>query len=317
MASVWVRAKALTDTRYETLGRRLGINRYEAMGRMLYVWSQCTEESSEVLDAAALDGILGADNAGEALVAARLATKEDNERYRVKGTGPDEDGHKGVHWLEAKRTAGSKGGRAKAAKAAAAKQNASTDLAPAKQGASTDVAPGQQVGGKTVASSSSSSSLPDPDPKGTGDLQTPGRSDTPKAPGGAEGGKEPLPFTVKDLLSTLNVASRGRVAIEPFDSRLAPSVTAVIREMQEQRCTLDDARVAGEWILAGGLGGKPVAVGWIATTGKLLDAISKARAWDAAGRPPVDARLASEPRRQRLLPGDVWDEAMRDREAGR
>ncbi len=98
--------------------------------------------------------------------------------------------------------------------------------------------------------------------------------------------KPPLPFTVERLLDVLNTASAGRVAIAPFDRRLAPPLTAVIRDLDAQSVTIEDVRLAGEWVRAGGIDCQ-LAVNWVATTGKLADAIAKARAWDAAGRPSV------------------------------
>lgn len=43
MARISVEQKALTDSRFQTLGRLLGIRKYEALGRMILVWHQCQE----------------------------------------------------------------------------------------------------------------------------------------------------------------------------------------------------------------------------------------------------------------------------------
>lgn len=113
-----------------------------------------------------------------------------------------------------------------------------------------------------------------------------GSGGKPKGPANGE-----HPFDVKALLTTLGTASGGRVATEPWDVRMAKPLWAVIKACGEAQVTLDDVRIAGEWLAAGGLGYRDdLGIPWVAKTGELLNAVAKARAWEGAGRGPVESR---------------------------
>lgn len=125
------------------------------------------------------------------------------------------------------------------------------------------------------------------------------------AEGSAEGrvaGKPQLQFRVCDLLDAVSTGSQGRVVTEPYDSRLTGALTAVIRECMAQEITLDDVRLAGEWIAAGGISWE-LDSRWVSKTGNLIGAIAQARAWDKRGRSRLrgsngERLAASKPRRQ-------------------
>lgn len=102
---------------------------------------------------------------------------------------------------------------------------------------------------------------------------------------------EPLPFTIADLLGALRDSSQGRIAVEPFDRRLASPLTAVIRQCAAASVTLDDVHLAGQWIAAGGLSWmSAVDTGWIAKVGALMGAVANARSWAAQGKPALHPR---------------------------
>lgn len=101
-------------------------------------------------------------------------------------------------------------------------------------------------------------------------------------------GRQPLPFTVDAMLSTLDEASSGRVSSKTFDPRLASSLTSTIRALDEIGYGLADVKLAGEWVAAGGLAYRnDLGARWAATTGSLADAIGSARQWDSTGRMPL------------------------------
>lgn len=96
---------------------------------------------------------------------------------------------------------------------------------------------------------------------------------------GSAGGKRPLPFTVRELLTELGTSSGGRFrGTGPFDSRLGSPITAVIRELEAQGLGLDDVRGVGRWLADGGMAYRDdLGPLWLAKTGNLIDAIAQAR----------------------------------------
>jgi hypothetical protein len=99
------------------------------------------------------------------------------------------------------------------------------------------------------------------------------------------------PFLIRDLFAALRETCGGRVATAPWDPRMAKSLWATIDACGEAEVTLDDVRLAGEWLAAGGLAYREdLGIPWIAKTGELLNTVAKARVWDEGGRPPVESR---------------------------
>ena len=115
MARVGVEQKALTDPRFDLLGRAFGTTRFDALGRMLLVWNECQERGSYHLPTAVVSALLAHDSGAELLVKCGLAEhkrskKSDAEPHlRIKGT----EGR--IEWLAVKRERakenGAKGGR--------------------------------------------------------------------------------------------------------------------------------------------------------------------------------------------------------------
>lgn len=115
MARVGVEQKALTDPRFDLLGRAFGTTRFDALGRMLLVWNECQERGSYHLPTSVVSALLAHDSGAELLVKCGLAEpkrskKSDAEPHlRIKGT----EGR--IEWLAVKRERakenGAKGGR--------------------------------------------------------------------------------------------------------------------------------------------------------------------------------------------------------------
>ena len=109
-AAVRIEAMAFADERIELLGDLAGYNRHEALGRLARLWSYCTDKETDVATEAIVRAHLGPHGV-EAIVGAGLGeTTPDGIRLR--------GGHR-LFWLREKRKNGSKGGKARAAKAAA------------------------------------------------------------------------------------------------------------------------------------------------------------------------------------------------------
>lgn len=117
MARVNVEHRALTDQRFELLGKLLGSNRHEALGRMLLVWHECQEQGSYTLPEKRVNIIMSDTRGAEFMIDADLAERVEGG-VRIKGT----EGR--IEWLQEKRETGkqfghlgakhgSKGGRPK------------------------------------------------------------------------------------------------------------------------------------------------------------------------------------------------------------
>lgn len=100
--------------------------------------------------------------------------------------------------------------------------------------------------------------------------------------------RDPLPFRIADAFAALADSSKGRVALEDFDYRLAGPVGAVIRQIPD----LDAWKLAGEYLGAGGLHylDEPIGPLWVAKTGNMADLVAKARSWAKAGKPDLSRR---------------------------
>jgi hypothetical protein len=112
----------------------------------------------------------------------------------------------------------------------------------------------------------------------------------PKSKGGKRRSKQadPLPHPIGVYLATIGEASKGKVVVDPFDDRLATPLTATARTIPN----LDDWRLVGEHIAAGAHDWMktPAGLSWIASAGKLTDAVGQARKWDADGRRPINGK---------------------------
>lgn len=109
MASVRIEEEAFTDPRIELLAQRAGWNRYEALGRLAFVWRVCTQRETYYLDAVWVEACLGPGGV-EHLVASGLGEKTERG-IRIRGT----EGR--IEWLKQRREAGRKGGQANKSRA--------------------------------------------------------------------------------------------------------------------------------------------------------------------------------------------------------
>src|SRR5262245_40277329 len=112
MARVNVDQKALSDPRFEVLGRLMGADRYAALGRMVYIWNECAERETQTLSFAIVEAIFGHPSATDWLITAELAANDYSTRMpvranavRIKGT------HGRIEWLANRRREGKLGGQ--------------------------------------------------------------------------------------------------------------------------------------------------------------------------------------------------------------
>jgi hypothetical protein len=102
----------------------------------------------------------------------------------------------------------------------------------------------------------------------------------------------PMPFKIGEALAALAETAQGRFA--PGEARditkaVAIPITAAIRSYP----SLDEWRLVGAWLAAGGQAHRgTLGVAWASSSG-LREAMALSRAWHAAGRPPVDPREAA------------------------
>lgn len=107
MARVNVEQKALTDSRYNTLGRLIGADRHAALGRMILVWNECQERETIWLSRTILDDTNpDIPDFSSHVIASGLAQEIDGE-IRISGA----EGR--VEWLSKLRNNGKLGGRPK------------------------------------------------------------------------------------------------------------------------------------------------------------------------------------------------------------
>jgi hypothetical protein len=102
-ASVRVDGEAFDDVRFAMLGRRLETSVYDALGRMLFVWRQCTKLDTYILTGEQLSIAGGSDEFPYLLCEVGLAEKLDNANFRIKGT----TGR--IEWLRNLKENGKKG----------------------------------------------------------------------------------------------------------------------------------------------------------------------------------------------------------------
>lgn len=107
-APVRIEDEAFADVRIEMLGTLAGYNRFEALGRLAYLWRMCTQRGAYVVTEAFVSAALG-DRGVEALLGAELGERTEGG-IRVRGT----QGR--IEWLEKKRAQSKAGGKANASR---------------------------------------------------------------------------------------------------------------------------------------------------------------------------------------------------------
>lgn len=78
-------SKALRDTRFKRLAKRLGVPMPHVYGACLMVWHECYERLSPEIDRETADALAELDGFNEALIACDLADEVDSEMIRVRG----------------------------------------------------------------------------------------------------------------------------------------------------------------------------------------------------------------------------------------
>jgi hypothetical protein len=94
---------------------------------------------------------------------------------------------------------------------------------------------------------------------------------------------------VAEYLEALRSGSQGQVATVPYDSSLTSDLERMVAELKRQSVTVEDAKVAGEWIAAGGIT-FTLDAKWASRPGNVMGAVAKARSWDEKGRPEVGSK---------------------------
>jgi hypothetical protein len=101
--SVRVEDEAFSDIRYEVLGGYLGTSKYDALGRLCWLWRQCTQQSTYVLDQQVVQVIVDPVKLCDANLGVVV-----EQGIRIKGT----EGR--IEWLEERRNAKIAAGKARA-----------------------------------------------------------------------------------------------------------------------------------------------------------------------------------------------------------
>jgi hypothetical protein len=92
-----------------------------------------------------------------------------------------------------------------------------------------------------------------------------------------------LPFTVRELIEAFQRGAGDKFDSKTWDDGLAKPLTGLIRQLGEKHLELADVEAGGRHVRGWQLT-EPLGVAWLAKTGKLLDAISKARTLNGSGR---------------------------------
>lgn len=99
-----------------------------------------------------------------------------------------------------------------------------------------------------------------------------------------------VPFSIVDALACIASGSDGRFAPGPIDDRLVDALSATLSACGKASVTLDDLKVVGRWLAAGGLGYRSdLGPLWIAKPGALLEAVGQARVWRDRGEGRIGA----------------------------
>jgi hypothetical protein len=92
--------------------------------------------------------------------------------------------------------------------------------------------------------------------------------------------KAPLPFTIANMLDSVEGHAAGRFITGVFDQRLAKPLTDLIRLASDQGLDIGAFAEVGTWLATGVWDWRGEVLGpkWLATTGKFFDALNQARA---------------------------------------
>lgn len=105
VANATVHYSVWSDQRYELLAMHLSVTRFDAIGRMALLWSECTDRETDVPPEWIVNACLGTKTGGgEILERSGLAEKV-AEGYRIRGC------RERIEWLAKKRLAAKKGGQ--------------------------------------------------------------------------------------------------------------------------------------------------------------------------------------------------------------
>jgi hypothetical protein len=147
--SVRIEDEAFSDTRVEFLAAAAGWSKYEALGRLAYLWRTCTQLNSYFIPPSFVETILG--NGGVKLLCDALLAEVTEHGVRVRGA-------KGrIEWLENLRKNGRKGGRPRKTKR---KPSGFPELNPTAPVTVTAPVTAPTFHEESIAPSSSSSALP-------------------------------------------------------------------------------------------------------------------------------------------------------------
>lgn len=111
MASIRVEDEALTDPRFTLLGQVLHTTRFDAVGRMLAIWSYCTEKHTYYLTEKMIDVLAEVPGFTKIISEPEIGLAVQSDKgFRIKGT------RGRIEWLKKLRNNGKKGGRPKKTK---------------------------------------------------------------------------------------------------------------------------------------------------------------------------------------------------------
>lgn len=105
MSSVRVEVKAQRDARMVILGNLMGVSKFDALGRMISLWSYCTENNTYTITPEVINILAEFAGFSEFICQAGLAENVDDCTIRIKGT------RDRIEWLQKKRIGGKLGGR--------------------------------------------------------------------------------------------------------------------------------------------------------------------------------------------------------------
>ena len=141
---VRVDALAFADPRIDYLAQLAGYDRYAALGRLIYLWSYCTDHETYVAPTAIVELLIGAP--ADCLVRVGLA-EQTPDGLRIRGTSGRTD------WPARRRATALAGGMANKARI---ELNASVQLAERELDASVQLAEGERDASRTLADASAS-----------------------------------------------------------------------------------------------------------------------------------------------------------------